>query len=428
MRSAFQWLAIFETVFQGPGRRRAKQQRLAIVEVLEVRQLLTAQFGTPVQIVAPSARNDYGLRIDVNESGSAVAVYATNVDAPKFSLRDQVTFQRLDASGDPVGAPVAVRERKAKMDLVDPDVAMLDNGSFAISWTRFNNHPVVRTIMLQCYSADGIALNKKPIQITPPKTSAALSHIESDGSGHYFVEWLQASGDGESNQNLVQQFDSRGNAVGQAFELPAFPSDMDVNSAGQIAFTMDDYDDKGVIHGYLQTFTATGTPISQLITAFNADPAVRNESGNVLFSDGGVVTVVGTVPSTDSTPANNSYDLVVRKFNSDGAPLGDQETLLSGAKDLGSIQIGRLPNGGLAVAWQISDFLSDVDYVNVQFFNGDFTPTSDIIRMDAEFLSLAMDTNSSGNGLLAWQFNKAFGNDFRIGISDVPIVSMAEEN
>jgi len=125
--------------------------------------------------------------------------------------------QRYDKSGAPLGPPISISPEVAGSFFV-LQVAMDDDGNFAVAWAGQDNNPddIERDIFSQFFAADGTELTTPFVVNTDDNEPASFDYdIARDAVGNTTIAWL-APGPEESNTFLIvgRQFDANGNALG----------------------------------------------------------------------------------------------------------------------------------------------------------------------------------------------------------------------
>ena len=318
--------------------------------------------GTPVQLEATGATNaaDFAPQVTAVGVDGAYAVTWTGFDGSDNSI----FVQRFAADGSLNGEAVQLEATEvANLSDVQPQIAALGNGGFAVSWSGQDSDGDY-SIFVQAFEADG-SLNGDVAQAEPPGVADAtdshpqLSAVGVDGG--FGLTWYGRDADGDDSI-FVQLFNADGTLSGALVQLEATgetdgpdagPQITGVGTEGAFVVTWHRHDSDGDYSIFLQAFNSDGT--------VNGDPAQLEATG---VTDGAdlrpQVTALGVTGEYAVTwsgvDADGDETVFVQAFNADGTPRGGTLQLEAPGVPAGadtSPQIAAVgPGSDFVVTWQ----------------------------------------------------------------------------
>jgi carbonic anhydrase/acetyltransferase-like protein (isoleucine patch superfamily) len=161
--------------------------------------------------------------IGLSAGGSAVVVWDTAVDEI-FGAADEtdveVRAQRLSPSGALLGQPFQVNSQTEGVQL-DPDVAVLADGSFVAVWTSDSLDGRGADVRARRFDAAGRALGSELRVNTYLAGSQSDPSVAVDDEGAFTVVWTSVGQDGSGAGVFGRRFDLAGRPVGGEMRLNA---------------------------------------------------------------------------------------------------------------------------------------------------------------------------------------------------------------
>ncbi len=302
--------------------------------------------------------------------GGAMVVFEQHIPNPVADWDTEITAQRYDAQGNPVGG-LQVIERLEGVALgtssyyFHPVVAGLAGGGYAIAW----HDRATSDIRVQTFDAAGGLLNDVIVDLPD--------------------RYL------ESRDQYVAVTGSVGSAVITALDSGGFALALDADYSGILA----QYSGASTI--YTETFDASGAPVSGPV---QITPWVGNVSyGYDLFSFTSDIAALGNgsyivvMRGGEGAPGNVSDHpaVVGRIFDASGAALTDAFMISQATDswaDMGSVAV--LENGDFVVAWR------GEDSGFWRRFASDGTPVTDAVALDAYYSDIRATAMPDGGFLI----------------------------
>ncbi|QDT54231.1 Cadherin domain protein [Caulifigura coniformis] len=301
--------------------------------------------GTPAGeafVVNTSSVSDQRLpAVAMNASGSFVIVWESGDDGP----RRDIFARRYDADGTALGSEFRVHADVDDLRL-NPEVALSEDGSFAITWARHDLPSSNIDLFVRRYDSTGVPLGNELEVVSDVNQQSP--EIASTPDGGYILVWADLF------QLHGQRFDADGEEIGGRFaigttnfaESPAIAVDTDggflVAWQGTTEFTFD------YKHIYAQRFTAEGVADGDQFLV-NSNPTVNRE-----WAPAVAVTVDGNfvISWTGENPHFSYRDVFARTFNADGVPLEDAFRVNpASAGDQRFGYVAMTPTGDFVVNW-----------------------------------------------------------------------------
>ena len=320
---------------------------------------------------ADSTDQQYHAQITALADGGALVVFEQNVANPVDGWDAEITAQRYDAQGNPVGGPVVI-DRVEGVSLVysNPVVTGLEGGGYAIAWHDRDTSD----IRVQTFGTDGALLNDVIVSLPD--------------------RYL------DSRDDYVAVTGSNGSAVLTALQGGGFALAMDADYPGLLA----QYSGASTI--YTQTFDQGGVAVSGPV---QVTPWVGNVSygqdlpsytSDVTALDNGTYLVV--MRGGEGAPGNDSDHPAVlgRIYSAAGVPVGDSFMISQTTDawaDLGSVAV--LDNGDFVVAWR------GEDSGYWRRFTDDGTPVTEATALGSYYVDVRATATPDGGFLITAMYS-----------------------
>ncbi|MHC4880431.1 MAG: Ig-like domain-containing protein, partial [Planctomycetota bacterium] len=170
------------------------------------------QFDTPYDY----SGNIFDLRIGMADDGRFAIVWRSNASG--------IFVQRFDATGVPVGMPVAVHTEADVGRTSSNDILMNKDGSFVVAWDAgAQGNGLSEVILARRFDANGMALDADPIVVsTLPVAGTSSNYVTDatligDGSGYFTAVWKSVDNlvddVNDTHVLLFRRFTADGSAV-----------------------------------------------------------------------------------------------------------------------------------------------------------------------------------------------------------------------
>ena len=126
--------------------------------------------------------------------------------------------QRYDAGGASLGSEFLINQAVTP-DQFDPDVAVLSDDSFVVTWTSFDQNPSSHEVYARHYDNGGAALGGEFQVNTHTNSAQHSSSVTALANGGFVVTWTSWDQDGSGKGIFAQQFDSSGQTVGSEQQI-----------------------------------------------------------------------------------------------------------------------------------------------------------------------------------------------------------------
>ena len=176
-------------------------------------QLFDADGTAASRIFPVGGGSNYQHQPEITALAGGGFVVAWTFSGSATSIKARV----FDASGDAVSDQIAVWSPKYS-GAYFPQVASLADGGFVIAWSGGSDQGS-NTVRAQAYNASGAPRGRLVrIENDPSHHDNNWESLAGLTSGHYVMTWTSSYGSGRG-QIMGRLFDSRGAAVGEAFEV-----------------------------------------------------------------------------------------------------------------------------------------------------------------------------------------------------------------
>jgi hypothetical protein len=248
-----------------------------------------------------------------------------------------------------------------------PRVAMAANGDFVVVWqSGFWSRGETPHVWARLFKADGTPKGRE-FRVTDVQPREANSAIAMEPDGDFIVVWQ--GGNLRDSSVFGRRFTARGKPVGARFRLSQATEESQSEPAVAfqpdgsfvVAWTQGPKPELGAgIEVYTRRFAADGTPASSdLLVATDTFPWEDQHNPQVGVSANGDFVVGWLAYGGEST----FHDVLARRFDASGAPLGEVFVANSGETIVGNqdeFALAALDSGELVVVWTDSGADSDL--------------------------------------------------------------------
>ena len=347
-----------------------------------------------------SAGNQTQPAIAVDPVGNTVIVWQ---DDSADGDGSGILARRFSPTGVALGPSFIVNTLVAG-EQSSPDVAMLDDGRFAVVWAS-NPSGADPQIRFRSYAADGSPLADE-LRIDPStQFQAELPAIAADPQGRFSVVWSGISVDSESFGIAFRRISATGAGIGlqqrvnstetNAQRRPAIDCGLD----GGCVVAWQSFEQDGSINGiYAQRIDPAGALLG-------AEIAVNNEINNdqrqaqVQLLPSGQFSIVWSDSNIDGSS--------LRRFAADGSPLGPSVQLnLTDPGSQFTPSIASDAFGNQLIAWTSDGQDGDLGSIIARTLSADGSLGAEEIRInlttagDQDAVVVALDAD--GDAVLAW--------------------------
>ncbi len=413
----------------------------SLFEPLERRALLSGgPVGDEFQANTYTDWNQWAPAVATDADGDFVVVWESMLqDGSEWGIY----AQRFNALGEPQGAEFQV-PTETGLAQTSPDVAMDANGNFIVVWRTpaLKGNNAAGSIRARRYAADGTALGEE-FRINTEVGGVRLSpSVLMAPNGGFVVTWHGGRPTDDWGTGVwVRSFDAAGNPVGPETEVdrgegqtPALEPAAAINDSGQYAVAWRAQKPGGHLWDvYVRRFDALGQQVGTDIMA-NQQTLDFQTLPDIAMDAAGNIAV-----TWQTNHSNWVQDVVARRFDATGAPLGDEfivHTDTVGPQ--GSPRVGMSADGKFVIAWASSYHDPDGSSgIAAQRFDAAGNRLGDEFRLSANFegpqIHPAVAIDADGDVVAAWAdpviekpglFNyEVLGRQFNVG--DVAATSVA---
>ena len=314
---------------------------------------------------------------------------------------------------------ILVSTSNASLNQLNPEVAVLNNNNFAITWQDYNSAGNY-DIRARVYNSSGTALNNSDFLVSKTNGNNQLNpEITNLSNGNFVITWEDYSS-GNSNANIrARIYNSSGTALNNSDFLVSStngnnqlnPEITNLNN-GNFVITWEDYS-SGTSNANIRArvYNSSGTAINNsdfLVSTTNANNQLNPEITNL--SNGNFVI----------TWEDNSQlvsDIRGRVFSSNGTALNTNDFLISttNTNAQNNAEITTLSNGGFVIAWE--DLSSGGHDIRGRVFNANGTAAT---NNEYDFLLSSTESDGlpyhqitalqDGGFAIAWETNDTANN------------------
>jgi hypothetical protein len=234
-----------------------------------------------------------------------------------------------------------------------PAVASHSNGSFIVAWTSYGQDGDAG-IFAQRYNADGGAAGGEFQVNTHTLSWQRDPSIAIDAQGRFLIAWSSSGQDGEQGGIYAQRFTSDGVPDGIEFRVNTHtPGSQQLpvvamTPAGEAIVAWESTSQDGSAGGiYAQRYDSSSDPVGGEFRV-NALTEGHQEAPSIAVADTGEFTVTWMTAVVFDGPA----DIVARRFNSRGVPLGVDfavQTYTTGSQSAPAVATDA--GGNFVIAW-----------------------------------------------------------------------------
>lgn len=301
-----------------------------------------------------------------------------------------------------------------------PKIAMQDNGNFVVVWYSFSNQDGNGTgIYGRRFEADGTPLGDEFLVNTDIVGNQFLPAVACTDDGDFVVVWSGVDEDGFGMRG--QRFASDGSFVGSEFVVNTDPADdqifaaVDMNNTGSFVITWVNRRSGEEDDVFARRYGADGNALGDEFNVFQfADGDQENPS--VAIKPDGSFFIVADSEGFDIS----GTEIVVRRFDTDGAPLSDEqivnvETLFSQTNP----DIALDDEGNYLIVWEgngSGEGAQDTDGLGIhgKGFFADGSEASAEFRINSHTPQLqelpVVSMNSEGGYVVVWSSENQDGN------------------
>lgn len=285
------------------------------------------------------------------DGGWVVAYASENLDGSGFGI----AFQHYDAFGFRVGSETSVNEHALSSQTL-PDVAMLADGGWIVTWASFGQDGADYEVYQRRYGNDGAPIGGETRVNSETVDTQSFPATIGLPDGGWVVVWQSEVQDGGFYGIYQQRYDADGLTVGGETLVNTTragsqtDADITVLSDGGWVVTWDSELQDGSSEGiYQQRFGADGQADGDetLVNTTTADAQV--ESVTAALSGGGWIVVWAS-----NAQDGSGYGIYSQRFDPDGGRVG-AEIRVNATTDghQREPQVAVLADGGWVVVWEL---------------------------------------------------------------------------
>ncbi|MEZ5841019.1 MAG: LamG-like jellyroll fold domain-containing protein [Hyphomicrobiales bacterium] len=240
-----------------------------------------------------------------------------------------------------------------------PDVAALEGGGHVVTWTSVDLTGSGWDIMARLFDADGNPVGDTFRVNTNVSSTQYQPSVTTLPDGGFAVAYASYNFDGNSYGVVVQRFDDLGNRIGDEVLVNSYSTNIQYNPSvaalpdGSLVVTWSSFLQDGDHYGvYARVIAADGTPVTAEIAVNNLNTTSAQQDSRVtVLADGRFIVTFETATGT-ATGDTSGYSVDARIFAADGTPVTDEFRLNSytGSQQLNP-EIAALADGGFVVVY-----------------------------------------------------------------------------
>ncbi len=293
----------------------------------------------------------------------SVQTLAGGLSVTTWHSRDSATgimsvkAQILDSAGLLVGGEFQVNTTIGTLNISNPDVVVLENGNFVISWVNYENSNLVRTGLAQIFDASGSPVGGEiRLDVMARLTSDAASLTALAGGG-FLATWTQYSDSGVGSI-VARYYDEVGEPLTAVFGVDVSapytqraPVGTEL-SDGSVVIVWQQFVARGEFYNiYAQRFDEFGQAVggAAVVNTFNSTAQIKP---SVTALKGGGYVVIWQ--SDDQDGGDNG--IYGQRFDTAGQAQGLEFRVNTVTYwDQRFPEVTALSDGGFLVVWQASD-------------------------------------------------------------------------
>jgi len=290
--------------------------------------------------------------------------------------------QRYDAQGVPVGEEQLL-VRGGGGALIDAtSVTALADGGYVVSWAYNSLYHGISVIYAQRYDAQGVAVGEQ-INVTPESYGSSEPSVAALADGGFVVSWVSLEGNGAASVVYLQRYDAAGFAVNEAVRVSG--TDYQALNKPSVAAL----DDGGFViswafvqdsaHGiYAQRFDAQGNEVGGEFLVNTPTSGQRTDPIVTALMAGGFV-----ISWTAFAKNSDSFDIFLQRYDTQGTPVGSEIRVNSTTQD-NQIEpdMTALSDGGFVVVWTSTDTTGLGLDVHAQRYDAEGAPVGEEFRVN----------------------------------------------
>jgi len=343
--------------------------------------------------------------VAMSDDDHALVTWADQRDAGTYG----VFAQRVGTAGALIGSNFRVDEAQGGIYNMDPVVALGPSNAFVISWHDYVDG--LRSIFGQWFASDGQPLGRNVLVAEPSSPTSFYSPaIAVDGYEQTTIVWESIRYQAPQQYDLgMQRFDSARNPLGPATvandDVAAcnqeFP-EIAANGSGAFAVVWEDMRD-GHEDVYIRRYASDGTPLGAETLVNDDATDVHQRQPNVAMNDAGQ-SVVAWIDGRVSYS-----DVFFQLYDAYGLPVGPNTKVNEGTE--GSqygIELAMAPSGEFVVVWADSRF--DFYDVFMQRYDATGAPLGGNVRVNTDPAGTTQSSpdvaiDGAGNFTVVWSEN-----------------------
>ena len=322
-------------------------------------------------------------------------------------------FARMfDAFGTPVGAEFQVTPVMTTVQQ-QPSVAMNADGSFVITWTRYNQSGNKNgNIIGRFYNSYGQPVGAEFQVSTTQTRSNEFSNVAMADNGSIVVTWQSFSATADNWDIFAQRIDAAGRKIGGEFRVNSFTTDMQtspqvsMDAAGDFVIVWQSYTQDGSDYGvYGRRYNAAGSALDASEFRVNQTTLNRQYQPDVAMDASGNFTVVWTAFGQDDV-IYKDYGIFARMYRADGSTqMGEfRVNAMTAGNQVTPVVARGAANGSAIVVW------CGYDYYGTEIYSrliGGIAPAAQAAQANAA--GMTADFNSDTISDVLW-YNLSTGN------------------
>ncbi len=301
-----------------------------------------------------------------------------------------------------------------------PAVTALSDGGFVVTWHSNGQDGSEKGIFGQRHDSRGNPVGEEFQVNTYTNNFQAYPSVAALPKGGFVVTWHSNGQDGSDYGIFGQRYNSRGNRAGNEFRVntktigyQAFPS---VNALADSGFVVTWTSRDNSTHSFFgQRYDSNGNPVGD---EFQVDPDANGYGWwgpkVATLSDGEFV-----VTWSSKNADGSNYDVYGQRYNSSGDPIGEKfqvNTYTSDRQNWSSVTA--LANSGFIVTWQSDGQDGSSDGVFGQRYDNSGKRVGEEFQVNTYTNSWQMEPSatalSDGGFIVTWQSNGQDGSSYGV--------------
>jgi hypothetical protein len=331
-----------------------------------------------------------------------------------------VFAQRFKNNGKALGAEFQVNSY-TNSNQGAPAVVMDTNGNFVIAWVSLGQDGAGFGVFARRYNQKGKELGPE-FQVNTYKTSdQGAPSIAMDVKGNFVITWVSSGQDGSDCGIFAQRFSKKGKPLGLEFQVNTYHVDQQIwpaiamDAKGNFVVTWMSYGQDGSGYGvFAQRFAKKG---KMLGTEFQVNTFTNGnqESPAVAVDSAGNFTIVWESEDQDGS----GYGVFAQRYDKKGRTLGSEFQVNTHAEShQGTPAAAVNGKGDFIITWDSGE-QDGSDYgVFAQKYNNKGSAIKAEFQVNVHTKgsqgSPAINMNSKGNHVIAWQSDNQDGAGFGI--------------